>query len=135
MPDDVSQPGASPAGPVTPSNEKASAPASQPAHPQHHHQAHAHQAKPHYTAARFPAAELIATLADGTKIKRRVSRMRACDEKDEKGELCTGHLKRWFDYGQEIRDRHGDEIYRCERCHTLYLPNLEEKPRSGTLSW
>jgi hypothetical protein len=27
------------------------------------------------------------------------------------------------------------EIYRCEHCHTLYLPNTEEAPRTGTLSW
>jgi hypothetical protein len=27
------------------------------------------------------------------------------------------------------------EIYRCEHCQTLYLPNLEEEPRTGTLSF
>jgi hypothetical protein len=27
------------------------------------------------------------------------------------------------------------EIYRCEHCKTLYLPSLEEQPRTGTLSW
>jgi len=93
---------------------------------------HAH---PHYSAARFPPAELVATLEDGTKVKRRVARMRACDEKDDKGEICAGHLKRWFHYPEEIAKRFGKEIYRCERCHILYLPNVEEPSRSGTLCW
>jgi hypothetical protein len=93
---------------------------------------HAH---PHYAAARFTAAELVATLEGGQKVKRRVHRMRACDEKDEKGEICGGHLKRWFAFTSEMKQQFGDEIYRCERCRTLYLPNASEVPRSGTLAW
>jgi len=73
-------------------------------------------------------------LEDGAKVKRRVPRMRACDEKDSKGEICSGHLKRWFRYPEEVA-KFGSEIYRCERCHTIYLPNSEEPRRSGTLSW
>jgi hypothetical protein len=80
-------------------------------------------------------SELVATLSDGTKVKRRIPRMRACSEKDEKGKLCAGHLKRWYFFGDEIRKRFGDEIYRCEHCKTLYLPNPEEEARTGTLSW
>jgi hypothetical protein len=83
----------------------------------------------------MPAAELVETLADGTKVKRRAPRMRACDEKDEKGKLCAGHLKRWYFASDEIRRKLGDEIYRCEHCKTLYLPNVEEEPRTGTLSF
>ncbi|MEO7142016.1 MAG: hypothetical protein ABI165_00775 [Bryobacteraceae bacterium] len=97
---------------------------------------HAH---PHYHEAMkdAPVAELVATLADGTKVKRRVPRMRACSEKDEKGEMCAGHLKRWFFFGDEVKQKFGAnaEIYRCERCKTLYLPNPAEPPRTGTLSW
>ena len=37
-----------------------------------------------------PVSELVATLSDGTKVKRRVPRMRACNEKDAKGKLCAG---------------------------------------------
>lgn len=77
----------------------------------------------------------MAELADGLKVKRRVPRMRACDEKDEKGEICSGHLKRTFDDPPEIRQQFGEEIYRCERCRTIYLPNPREKPRTGTLAW
>jgi len=36
------------------------------------------------------------------KIKVRKPRQRACDEKDDKGKLCCGHLKRWYDFPKEI---------------------------------
>jgi hypothetical protein len=82
-------------------------------------------------------SELVDTLSDGTKVKRRIPRMRACDEKDAKGKLCAGHLKRWFSIGEEVRQKFGEtaEVYRCQDCKTLYLPNPEETPRSGTLSY
>ncbi len=83
------------------------------------------------------ASELVETLRDGTKVKRRILRMRACDEKDDKGKLCAGHLKRWYFFGDEVREKYGAgaEIYRCDACKTLYLPNPEEGKRSGTLSY
>jgi len=82
-------------------------------------------------------AEIVAVLSDGTKVKRRLLRMRACNEKDSKGKICAGHLKRWYFYGDQVRRLYGDdaEIYRCERCKTLYLPNPAETPRTGTLCW
>jgi hypothetical protein len=84
-----------------------------------------------------PVAEQVATLGDGTKVKRRFSRMRACNEKDEKGKVCAGHLKRWYFFGEEIARQFGkdSEIYRCENCKTLYLPPTDEESRSGTLCW
>ena len=36
------------------------------------------------------------------KIKTRKPKQRACDEKDETGKLCSGHLKRWYDYTPEV---------------------------------
>lgn len=80
---------------------------------------------------------LVDTLSDGTKVKIRVLRQRACNEKDSKGKICAGHLKRWYFFGEEVRRRYGRdaEIYRCERCKTLYLPNPNEEPRSGTLAF
>ena len=94
-------------------------------------------ANPKYAASDKPApvAELVATLGDGVKVKRRIPRMRACNEKDEKGKLCAGHLKRWYFAGEEAQQKFGDEIYRCERCKTLYLPHPDEPARSGTLSY
>jgi len=86
-----------------------------------------------------PAGEspVIDTLSDGTKVKRRMARMRACNERNAKGKMCAGHLKRWYFFSDEAKEKFGPkaEIYRCERCHTIYLPNAEEGTRTGTLSW
>jgi len=72
-----------------------------------------------------------------TKIKVRKHRQRACDEKDAKGKLCAGHLKRWYDYPKEIERIVGPnaEIYRCEFCKTLYRPDPEQLPHSFTLRY
>ena len=77
------------------------------------------------------------------KIKVRKPRQRACDEKDAKGKVCCGHLKRWHDYPAEIEalvapghprgQGPQPELYRCENCKTLYKPDLHEMPRSYTL--
>ncbi len=66
------------------------------------------------------------------KIKTRRLRQRACDEKDAKGKVCCGHLKRWYDYPKELEAvlGKGAEIYRCENCRTLFQPNPAELPRS-----
>jgi len=71
------------------------------------------------------------------KVKTRLPFQRACNEKDEKGKLCAGHLKRWYHYGEEIKRLYGEnaEIYRCEYCHTLYLPAPGFDSRSGTLQF
>ncbi len=82
-------------------------------------------------------ADVVATLSDGTKVKQRLLKMRACNEKDPKGKLCAGHLKRWYFFGDEVKQKYGAdaEIYRCEHCKTIYLPNPDEAPRSGTLAY
>jgi len=82
----------------------------------------------------LPPSELIAELPDGTKVKRRGPRMRACSEKNDKGKLCAGHLKRWFHIPAEIQSQYGAEIYRCEKCKTIYLP-FPGEDRTGTLGW
>ena len=68
------------------------------------------------------------------KVKFRKPRQRACDEKDEKGKVCCGHLKRWYDYPKEIEALIGKnvEIYRCENCKVLYRPNPADMPHSYT---
>ena len=71
------------------------------------------------------------------KIKMKKRTQRACDEKAEKGKLCCGHLKRWYDYPKEIENLIGSkaEIYRCEFCKTLYKPDLSSGPHSYTLRY
>jgi hypothetical protein len=69
------------------------------------------------------------------KIKIRKPKQRACDEKNEKGKLCAGHLKRWYDYPPKVAALIGPqaEIYRCEFCKTLYRPDPAQLPNSYTL--
>lgn len=71
------------------------------------------------------------------KIKSKKATQRSCDEKDAKGKLCCGHLKRWYDYPKEIAGVVGSkaEIYRCEFCKTLYKPDLSQPPHSYTLRY
>jgi hypothetical protein len=73
----------------------------------------------------------------GPKIKPKKPTMRACDEKDAKGKLCCGHLKRWYDYPKEIEALVGKkaEIYRCEFCQTIYKPGHTKAPRSYTIRY
>jgi len=69
------------------------------------------------------------------KVKIKKHGQRACNERDEKGKFCGGHLKRWF-YTADVREREcgciekawgaDAEVYRCETCKTLYLPHPEE---------
>ena len=69
------------------------------------------------------------------KVKMKKVGQRACNEKDAKGKFCGGHLKRWFYTTDVLEQACGDvekawgrdaEVYRCEHCKTLYLPNGEE---------
>ena len=71
------------------------------------------------------------------KVKTRLPFQRACNEKDGKGKLCAGHLKRWYGFGDDIKRQFGPnaEIYRCEHCHTLYLPASGYQDRTGTLQF
>jgi hypothetical protein len=77
------------------------------------------------------------------KFKDKKPGQRACDEKDAKGEFCLGHLKRWY-YYQPLRIAYSEEeaavlkefgknaeIYRCERCHTLYRPVAADHSTAG----
>ncbi len=81
------------------------------------------------------------------KVKIKKSLQRSCNEKDEKGKMCGGHLKRWFYATDSVEQACGDveaaygkdaEVYRCEYCRTLYLPNPEDPKQNvagrGSLS-
>ena len=69
------------------------------------------------------------------KVKIKKLGQRACNEKDAKGKICGGHLKRWYYTTDAMEQECGDmekawgpdaEVYRCENCRALYLPNPEE---------
>jgi hypothetical protein len=90
-------------------------------------------------ATAAPAASAPVEVAEPSKpkFKTKTRTQRACDEKDAKGKLCCGHLKRWYDYPKEIEALIGPkaEIYRCEFCRTLYKPDKSVPPHSYTLRY
>jgi nucleoid-associated protein YgaU len=97
-------------------------------------------ATPPAAAAASPAAAGAATAVaepEVPKVKPKKSTQRACDEKDAKGKLCCGHLKRFYDYPKEIEALVGakTEVYRCEFCKTLYTPDRSQPPHSYTLRY
>ncbi len=69
------------------------------------------------------------------KVKIKKPGQRACNEKNDKGKFCGGHLKRWF-YATDVLEKEcgcaqkawgtNAEVYRCEFCQTLYLPSSED---------
>ena len=66
-------------------------------------------------------------------LKEKKPGQRACDEKNSKGNLCLGHLKRWYQPDPELLKELGNitEIYRCERCHGLYRPASADRSTAG----
>ena len=97
---------------------------------------------PVYPAASLPVSFRLGLSCDLNDqatplIKTRLLRQRACNEKNEKGKICAGHLKRWFTIQEGWINRFGPnaELYRCEKCKTIYLPNPAESPRTATLAW
>ena len=89
------------------------------------------------TAINAETAAALESAPPKHKIKVRKHKQRSCNEKDAKGKLCAGHLKRWYDYPKEIADLVGPdaEIYRCEFCKTLYRPDPQQLPNSFTVRY
>src|SRR5499433_3350430 len=55
--------------------------------------------------------------------KRIVNAQTVCNEKNEKGKLCNGHLKQLRTAGEpaEIHLRGDDVLFKCQTCGTLYM--------------
>ena len=89
------------------------------------------------TAGNAEAAAPTPTEPARPKVKVRKHKQRSCNERDAKGKLCAGHLKRWYDYPKELAALVGpeEEIYRCEFCKTLYRPDPEQLSNSFTLRY
>jgi hypothetical protein len=117
-------PAPAPAAPPSPAAPAAAAPS-----------APAASAAPAATAAATAVAE--PTAPEAPKVKPKKATQRACDEKDAKGKLCCGHLKRWYDYPKDIEALVGGkvEVYRCEFCKTLYTPDRSQPPHSYTVRY
>ena len=94
-------------------------------------------AAPPPTPSAAAAAVPVEAAPKETNIKVRKPKQRSCDEKDAKGKLCAGHLKRWYDYPKDVEAKIGKdaEIYRCEFCKTLYKPDPKQMPHSFTLRY
>jgi hypothetical protein len=69
------------------------------------------------------------------KVKLKKPGQRACNEKNDKGKFCGGHLKRWYYTADVLEQECGcaekawgadREVYRCEFCQALYLPNPQD---------
>jgi hypothetical protein len=76
------------------------------------------------------------------KVKLKKHLQRSCNQKDEKGKICGGHLKRFFYAADSVERACGDmekaygkdaEVYRCEHCKTIYLPNPHD-PRGQNVA-
>src|SRR5437868_11046540 len=55
--------------------------------------------------------------------KRITNAQTVCNEKNEKGKLCNGHLKQLRTAGEpsEIHLRGDDVLFKCQTCGTLYM--------------
>jgi hypothetical protein len=93
--------------------------------------------QPPAPAATAPAAPATAPSAAAPTRPAKKATQRASDEKDAKGKLCCGHLKRWYDYPKGVEALVGKkaEVYRCEFCQTIYKPDLSRTPHSYTLRY
>src|SRR5215468_10738355 len=69
------------------------------------------------------------------KVKVKKLGQRACNEKDAKGKLCGGHLKRWY-YASDVKEQacgclsgacgQHDEVYLFQHCNRRYLAKPAE---------
>jgi len=68
-------------------------------------------------------ADTSATATTAPVPKRIVNAQTVCNEKNEKGKLCNGHLKQLRTAGEaaEIHLRGDDVLFKCQTCGTLYM--------------
>lgn len=73
--------------------------------------------------------------ASEAQIEGQEGRTARLQRKDAKGKTCGGHLKRWFYTTDVVEQECGcierawgrdAEVYRCENCKTLYVPNPDD---------
>src|SRR5437870_7528949 len=65
-----------------------------------------------------------ATVAAAPAVPKRITNAQTvCNERNEKGKLCNGHLKQLRTAGEpaEIHLRGDDVLFKCQTCGTLYM--------------
>ncbi len=79
-----------------------------------------HESAPAQTAKEAPTAQQASQPGVPKKI---TSAQTVCNEKNEKGKLCNGHLKQLRTGGEEAEKhlRGDDVLFKCQTCGTLYM--------------
>lgn len=56
-----------------------------------------------------------------------------CTKKNEKGEICSGHLKEWMTAPDVVvkQTPAGYKLYRCKRCRAAYSAPAQEHLRAA----
>ncbi|MEW6732799.1 MAG: hypothetical protein AB1489_15845 [Acidobacteriota bacterium] len=56
-----------------------------------------------------------------------------CSVKNEKGEICSGHLKEWMTAPDSVikQLKPGQRLYRCKRCKTAYMSPPQNHLHAG----
>ena len=64
----------------------------------------------------------------GVEIIKIESIYHVCTIKNEKGEICSGHLKEWMTAPDSVRKQvpAGYKLYRCKRCKAAYAGPPQE---------
>jgi len=75
------------------------------------------------TSEASPTASETAAAASAPVPKRITNAQTVCNERNEKGKLCNGHLKQLRTGGEasEVHLRGDDVLYKCSLCGTLYM--------------
>jgi hypothetical protein len=76
------------------------------------------------TASEATPAEPVANTTSVPPVPKRITNAQTvCNEKNEKGKLCNGHLKQLKTAGEaaEIHLRGDDVLFKCQTCKTYYM--------------
>ncbi|HAF21448.1 MAG TPA: hypothetical protein DCK93_00815 [Blastocatellia bacterium] len=76
------------------------------------------------TAAEASSTEQVSSTTATAPVPKRITNAQTvCNEKNEKGKLCNGHLKQLRTAGElaEIHLRGDDVLFKCQTCGTFYM--------------
>ena len=76
------------------------------------------------TASEASSSDQVSSTAAATPVPKRITNAQTvCNEKNQKGKLCNGHLKQLRTAGEaaEVHLRGDDVLFKCQTCGTLYM--------------